>query len=171
MDNKQFWELVTISNPAFSDEQQVCDALYARLEQLSDDDLRVFEKLYTSRMKQAYTWPLWGAAHVITGGCGYDDFIDFRNWLIALGEDWFERALNSPDTLAELSELPMQEGQPMPFLAEYDLVAGQVYESRNDDELPFYAQVADEPAGREWEDKPAVLKALYPKLAEKYPLV
>ena len=168
MDSEHFWQLVTTSTPLSSDEDSIANELRAKLEELSDDELRIFDKQYAATMKAAYTWPLWGAAHVITGGCGYDDFIDFRNWLISRGRDVFDRALAEPDSLVDI-DISKVENEPMPFVADYDLVAGQVYEERHlDDELPFSPQVPDEPSGEEWQDSPKVLAELYPKLFARF---
>ncbi|WP_432156548.1 DUF4240 domain-containing protein [Streptomyces sp. bgisy153] len=48
-----------------------------------------------------YRWNVWAAAYVIGGGCSDDSFMDFRAGVIALGRDWYERAVLDPDSLAE----------------------------------------------------------------------
>ena len=52
--------------------------------------------------RSAYRWPLWNAAYLIEGGCGDDGFMDFRDGLILLGRATFTRAVDDPDSLAEL---------------------------------------------------------------------
>ncbi|WP_412769018.1 DUF4240 domain-containing protein [Micromonospora zamorensis] len=44
---------------------------------------------------------MWAAAYLIGGGCSDDSFIDFRAGVIALGREWYERVLVSPDGLAD----------------------------------------------------------------------
>jgi hypothetical protein len=43
---------------------------------------------------------LWGAAHLIGGGCTADGFVDFRIGLVACGGDWYSRAVADADALA-----------------------------------------------------------------------
>ncbi|MFH9352577.1 DUF4240 domain-containing protein [Kitasatospora sp. NPDC017646] len=46
-------------------------------------------------------WDVWAAAHLIGGGCSDDSFVGFRAGLIAFGRDWYERAADAPESLAE----------------------------------------------------------------------
>ncbi|WP_344140456.1 DUF4240 domain-containing protein, partial [Luedemannella flava] len=50
---------------------------------------------------QAYRYDLWAAAFLIEGWWSDDGFMDFRDGLISLGRDWYERALADPDSLAD----------------------------------------------------------------------
>ena len=49
--------------------------------------------MFDAKMDQAYSWPLWGAAYVINGGCSDDTFTDFRAALISRGRQAFEAQL------------------------------------------------------------------------------
>jgi hypothetical protein len=48
-----------------------------------------------------YRWDVWAAACLIGGGCSDDSFIDFRAGLIAQGRVWYQKAADSPDSLAD----------------------------------------------------------------------
>ena len=50
----------------------------------------------------------------------------------------------------------------------YDLIAGLLYEQRNEDELPFAPSGLDQPKGKRFKDKPKFLKLAYPQLFAKY---
>ncbi|WP_254552790.1 DUF4240 domain-containing protein [Kitasatospora sp. MMS16-BH015] len=53
-------------------------------------------------LAESYRSPLWAAAYLINGGCSDDGFDYFRGWLITQGRAVFQRAVSSPDTLADL---------------------------------------------------------------------
>ncbi|MFD8596609.1 DUF4240 domain-containing protein [Kitasatospora sp. NPDC059646] len=49
---------------------------------------------------RAYRYDLWAAAFLIEGWWSDDGFMDFRDGLVSLGRQWYERALADPDALA-----------------------------------------------------------------------
>ena len=65
--------------------------------------------------------------------------MDFQSlcWLISRGEGAFLKALENPDSVADCTPVYHLNEQPYPYLDEYDLIAGMLFEERNDDELPF----------------------------------
>ena len=66
MTEVEFWDLVTRSEPAQSQESLV-EALKLKLSKLSDEELKVFDKLFGQQMRRSYLWSVWGAAYIITG--------------------------------------------------------------------------------------------------------
>lgn len=42
---------------------------------------------------------MWAAAFLINGGCSDDAFVDFKYWLLSLGEKAFFNSIKNPDTL------------------------------------------------------------------------
>jgi hypothetical protein len=90
MDEARFWEIVD-------------QGLAAQLESLSDDDLRGFATVLAAVHQRAYRWDLWAAGYLALGGLSDDAFLDFRSWLISHGRETFERVLDDPDSLVELS--------------------------------------------------------------------
>jgi hypothetical protein len=113
-------------------------------------------------MDRAYSWPLWGAAYTIGGGCGDDSFMDFRGTLLTHGRDVYEGALAGPDSLADLA---VQDGDQL-FYEGYQYVGGRVVKQRLG-KMPARAGVAaDAPVGQEWDDDE--LPNLYPRLTARF---
>ncbi|MBC6457604.1 DUF4240 domain-containing protein [Actinomadura sp. HBU206391] len=76
--------------------------LVDQLAALPPEQIIAFGGTFSEIWSSAYRYSLWGAAYLIEGGCGDDGFMDFRAGLILLGRDTFTRALEDPDSLAEL---------------------------------------------------------------------
>jgi hypothetical protein len=73
----------------------------AAISRLSRDEASAFYQVFHRMMDTAFTWPLWGAAYVLNGGCGDDSFMDFRASLISRGRAAFDKAVSDPDSLAD----------------------------------------------------------------------
>ncbi|MGI2260409.1 DUF4240 domain-containing protein [Shewanella sp. GXUN23E] len=168
MTEQEFWQLVTRASLNQSD-TEITAQLQARLAPLSDEQLAAFDKHFAIQMRRSYQWSVWGAAYVVTGLDTEYAFAEFRSYLISLGKDWFEQIVLNPDALALVPEFPLMDEYPYPFLQEYDLVAGQLYENRTDHELPFVSSGQSSPAGKKFDDRPKSLKKTYPQLAERFP--
>lgn len=78
------------------------DALTDLLAALKPTEIVEFGLRHGEVRASAYHHPLWYAAYIVEGGCGDDGFMDFRDGLILLGRDTFTRAVEDPDTLADL---------------------------------------------------------------------
>ena len=160
MDKTAFWKLLD-----GLDTEDAAAELAARLEDLEPAEIAEFQRHFDEVHARAYTWPLWGAAYLMEGGCSDDGFIDFRYGLISRGQKVFEAALADPDTLADLLD---EED----FLSneEFGYVAGQVYQSITDEEIPHSDDPpALEPSGEEWDFEDEDLNAeKLPKLAAKF---
>lgn len=138
-----------------------CELLRMRLEELDGPELLDFIRHFETMDAAAYTWPLWGAAYVMEGGCSDDAFSDFRGTLISQGRGVFERALADPDSLAEVDyggDHPCYEG--------FQYIASEVAENKQEEvpgrDVPF----PSDPVGEEWNEDE--LDALYPRLAARY---
>lgn len=165
---EQFWQLVSRTS-ADQDQQSLSEVLRSKLSSLSAEELTAFDKHFGQQMRRAYQWPLWGAAHVIAGCDSEYAFAEFRSFLISLGQQRFEAALLDADSLADIEVWPMVNGYAYPFVDEYDLIAGQIFEDRTGDELPFVPSGHHQPAGKKFNDKPKQLKLTYPKLSQRFP--
>jgi hypothetical protein len=103
MDRASFWRTIDDAVAASSgdlnhEDHYIRDALLT-----SGTDACVgFDAIVAEVMSEAYTWDLWGAAHVINGGCSDDGFVYFRCWLIAQGEAVFTQAMLDPESLADV---------------------------------------------------------------------
>lgn len=54
------------------------------------------------------------------------------------------------------------------FLDEYDLIAGMIYESRTEDELPFVPSGLSQPRGKRFKDKSKELKKSVSKVISTF---
>lgn len=101
VDTAAFWDIVATamaqSGPGTPFNQSLTDCLAAGTEQ----DILQYQERFDDLHAALYRWDVWAAAYLIGGGCSDDGFIDFRAGLIAQGRDWYERAADSPDNLAD----------------------------------------------------------------------
>ncbi|MBQ4833354.1 DUF4240 domain-containing protein [Pseudoalteromonas sp. MMG010] len=164
---QQFWQLVTATDLTAAPDI-VSENLKAQLANLNDEQLIEFDKLFAIRMRQCFTWELFGAAFVMAGCNDEYGFSEFRCWLISRGESVFNNALANPDSLAQCPCLYYLNEQPYPYIDEYDLIAGFIFEQRNQDELPYFPSGGEQPSGKRFKDKAKYLKASYPQLFAKY---
>lgn len=161
MDNTTFWEIIERVRMASPGKDERPEALRAVLDELSPEEIQDFQESYIAQVYGAYTWPLWGAAYVMNGGCSDDCFDYFRDWLISEGRTVYEAALKDPETLADLPRIDEIE------LEEFRYVADEVYEAKAGRTMaPTYPAFPGEPAGDSW-DEDSVDK-LFPKLASIY---
>ncbi|WP_125717256.1 DUF4240 domain-containing protein [Pseudoalteromonas rubra] len=164
MDLTQFWQLIAIDNQA----KDKAALLKTRLEALPDNELAEFDSHYSKQLRRLWHWDLWGAAYV-TCGCNSEyDFLDFCNWLLTQGEAVVEQVLAQPDTLASIEDMPLRDSLPYPYCDELDLTAGLLYEQKTEQELPYHNTVNYAPQGKQFKNKPKVLKQTYPQLFAKY---
>jgi hypothetical protein len=168
MTEAEFWQLVTRTTPE-QDQISLADNLKAKLEPLSDDELVEFDKIFGQQMRRSYFWSMWGAAYIITGCESEYAFAEFRCFLISLGKEWYDKVIDAPDALGTLSQWPEKDGYAYPFLDEYDLIAGQIFEDRNGDELPFVPSGMASPQGKKFSTKKKLLKSTYPQLSQRFP--
>ncbi|RTR31191.1 DUF4240 domain-containing protein [Shewanella atlantica] len=168
MTETEFWQLVTRTT---SDQDQIslAENLKGKLEALSDEQLIEFDKFFGQQMRRSYSWSVWGAAYIITGCDSEYAFAEFRCFLISLGKEWYDKVVLNPDDLGQLVQWPEKDGYAYPFLDEYDLIAGQIFEERTDGELPFVPSGMATPQGKKFSTKKKQLKATYPQLSETFP--
>ena len=98
MDESAFWQLsADTRSAAGNDTSRQSELLKERLSQLPPQQIADFGRIRHGLDQQAYSWEIWGAAYVIEDGCSDDCFRDFRAYLISLGREPYEAALNDPD--------------------------------------------------------------------------
>ena len=103
MDTSAFWKLVDKAGRTSEDDpEQQLEELTTLLEALPTEEIVEFHYVFCSFFHSSYTWPLWGAAYIIGGGCSDDSFDYFRGWLISRGEKVFAAAVADPDQLASM---------------------------------------------------------------------
>lgn len=170
MDTNSFWELIDKSRRASEgDPEQQLEKLGALLDDLPTEDIVEFQNIFDSHFQSSYTWPLWGAAYVIGGGCSDDGFDYFRGWLISRGEKVFDVAQTNPDKLVSLiqesdEDLGCQvEGWQSVGVDAWCRKTGLEYSAFPSS--PHCVQ-SDGPAGDEWSEED--LDRLYPQLARRF---
>jgi hypothetical protein len=140
-----------------------CVYLERILNNLSEEDLKSFNKIFTKLFFDAYRWDLWGAAFVIGGGCSDDSFMDFRSWLISMGKEVYETGMQNPDELVSAATDPTVEDC---FFEDFQYVADNIYEEKYDSEFDLDIVHPKEPVGAPWEESD--LDSLFPKLTEQF---
>lgn len=159
MTRDEFWSLVgKIHNYCRGDFDQKCSMLESELLVLPLEEVQAFDSHFRECREQAYTWRLWAAAYVYSGGgCSNDGFLDFRSELVSTGKELFERVLKDPETLIEMPWFVGAEG--------YQYIAGKVWSQRSDKEMPRSPLTTKrEPLGERWEESD--LPRMFPKLAK-----
>lgn len=100
MDQGEFWKLID-STQGHADRGARLTEL---LKSYSPEQIVPFRLHYDDAMQAAHTVDLWGACHLIHGGCDDDSFFDFREALLERGRTVFEQAIQNPDSLADIVE-------------------------------------------------------------------
>ena len=162
MDDARFWSIVEDCHAASGDDMDRKDRLIkVAASKLSASDVESFGAIFDRMMDAAYSYPLWGAACIIHGGCSDDTFSDFRASLISRGRAAFENALKDPDSLANEDideEAWFHEGFQYGVTEGVQAVLGR----RPSRATPSPA----EPSGKQWDE--AELKELFPRLTERF---
>jgi len=164
MRTEDFWNLIAASK-AKSDGsfEGHAEALYDALSALPETDIAAFDQLFYQMSRRADTWDLWGAAFIIGGGCSDDSFMDFRSWLISMGQGVYEAALANAETLAEVEI----EDEDDAFFEEFAYVASRAYEDKTGADMPRHAGPPHQgTSGDEWDEDD--LEERFPTLWAKF---
>ncbi len=113
----EFWLAIERARSGASDAYETAAALRAQLAERPAGEIMAFLEQQARMLARSYSWALWGAAYLINGGCSDDGFHYFRGWLIAQGREVFERALEHPDSLADVIDEGDAECEDMPSAA------------------------------------------------------
>lgn len=164
----EFWQIIEKSRRGAQDGDEIVEALRARLEKLSADEVAEWGRLFNTRLNEAFRWDLWAVAHIMLDGAGVDRFEDWRGWLISKGRVHFERALQNPEAAAQRVG-PDDECENEDILR----VAHGVYEAKTgeadipDDPWILYGCGNDSyPIGNSWSN--AEMMQRFPKLCAKF---
>lgn len=163
MTRDQFWSILEkVHRGSGSDIDKRFELLETALGELSLAQVQSFDAHFEDCRDRAYKWGLWGAAHVMGGGCSDDKFWDFRSTLITCGRNIFERALKDPDSLADL---PFELGDSLQVEG-ISYIAGEVAVRLGGDVLDRSKPHPKKPSGKKWDE--TELATLYPRLTKKY---
>ena len=99
----QFWRIIESAHTAAKGKpERQLKLIEKELSKLSPEEILEFQRIFWQQHRISYRADLWGAAYIMNGGCSDDGFDYFRGWLIAQGKDVFEKALQDPDSLADI---------------------------------------------------------------------
>ena len=162
MDENEFWDIVDdVHKKSHSDMDMKCTILAEKLSELSEQNITQFNHFFDAAIDRAYSWPLWGAAYLVNGGCSDDSFIDFRATLISHGRTTFESVLNNPDNLSDVEIESVDDL----FYEGYQYVGPHITEKKSGKYPDRLKPPPTEPFGKEWQEDE--LEKLYPRLAKK----
>jgi hypothetical protein len=168
MEWKQFWK--TLEAAYRPDGPDHFEALKEELDRLKWFEVIEFQARFDEAMAAANLIDLWGAAHLIQGGCSDDGFRDFRAWLVGRGRHPYEAALKNPDSLADILD-----GDPVDGFG-LDAAAIRVYESKTG-MSDFYEKLdraerdlpPAPPEGIDWDFEDAdEMRRRFPRLSRLY---
>ena len=164
MPDDQFWNIIHLShkkaNGDFEDQQH---ALNDELRRLAPQDIFLFDNKFRKLRGEAYTWDLWGAIYIIHGGCSDDSFMDFRDWVIAQGKDFYYRTLCNPESLVDVdSERIDIDWEGMGY------IPNMAFKEITGNEIPSVQVENNEIIGEEWDEDSDDLKNRFPLLWTKY---
>ncbi|WP_462408243.1 DUF4240 domain-containing protein [Gemmiger formicilis] len=123
----EFWAVIDRANAEADtfDSASVRNNLYRQLIKLTPQKMLGFDCIWQEYRSLTKSPVLYGAAAIINGGVSDDRFDYFKNWLILQGHDTYLKAVDDPDTLADI---------PIPFEdAEWEdcgYVAGHAYDGQ-----------------------------------------
>jgi hypothetical protein len=170
MDDDRFWRIIdqSRSSAGGSVEDQTGD-LTTTLAGLPAQEIAAFDVAFAAHRDELYSWDLWGAAYLLMGGCSDDCFTDFRSWIIAQGQDYFEAVRSDPQALADgrlENAGQVGEAELLSYAAMDAYVEATGREIFMDYASPPGPEMAAEPTGQEWdEDDEDALRARYPRLS------
>ena len=164
MDWEAFWPIIEEAYRA--DPLDHVEALKERLGALKWFEVVAFQTRFDEAVAAADRIDLWGAAHLINGGCSDDGFHHFRVWLVGRGRQTYELAISDPDALADILGGDLPDGFGL------DTAALRVYEEKTG-MSDFYARLdrtekrAPDDAGWDFADA-AEMRQRFPKLYRLY---
>ena len=171
MDRETFWEIVDAARDragsGADDRGAEGDPLPGVLtdllvERLSPDEILAFADVAGAVARDAYAWPVWGAAYLVEGGCSDDGFMDFRDGLVLAGRASFERAVADPDSLADHPVVAAMADGGSPWLGfeSLDSLVGDAWSRATGEDDDAYHAARErtssghayrEPAGEQWD--------------------
>lgn len=103
MDTDRFWKIIEVAtrhDPEAAEDWN--NQLVEQLVKLPPEEILEWDRIFDDLTSQAYRNDLWAAAYLINGGASDDGFYYFRCWLVGMGRDVCMKALEAPDSLADV---------------------------------------------------------------------
>lgn len=187
VDEYEFWTIIEEERAGLGDDRDngeaLAGALVLRLAAGPADTIVGYGRRLDRLHDALYRWDVWAAAYLIGGGCSDDSFMDFRAGVIALGRQWYERVVASPDALADhpvIHRAAAEEDDEAVFAEPMLYVAGEAMEQLTGYK-DAYANILDgadqepgrdpfaDPAGEDFDfDDDAEMRRRLPRLAALY---
>jgi len=166
MTKDKFWQIIQRSlDGSGGDTDEQAGSLREELKKLPPEEIVSFDHYVDECRRESYSQDLWGAAYIISGGCSDDGFEYFRRWLISRGQEWFEKAMKSPDDLADY---PQKLSDSEVEFEEFAYLAPRVYEEKTGQPFPYEKTPPYSLTGEDWEEDENVFRSRWPKLFAKY---
>ncbi len=165
-----FWQIIQRACRSDSHSSGDWDRnLTAELSKLSADEIVEWNHIFDRYVAQAYTIDLMAACCVMNTGAGDDGFYYFRCWLVGMGKEVYNKAIDDPDSLVDVT-LPYSTGidaEAEIYAAAHDAwlqVTGQP------DTAPYPARnESAELVGEDWDfDDPILMRQHLPRLTAFY---
>ncbi len=166
MDVKTFWELI---DESAGDGKR----LATLLQEQKPEDVRGFGDILDLHFSKAFNWNLWAAAYLINGGCSEEEFDQFLYWLISLGENTYENALEDPDNLIDVvkEDTSTFNDDIIVAIARTLDKLGKEIEGKSNVTIPAdlmqFQNKPRKPRGKEWKTDDDLLE-MFPKLGERF---
>ena len=100
VDTDGFWDLIEAARVSAVGGKPFHEMLADLLAARTEHEILDYQEKFDEAHQALYRWDMWAAAYLIGGCCTDDSFMDFRAGLIAQGRDWYQKAADSPDSLA-----------------------------------------------------------------------
>ena len=142
MDTGGFWAVIEAARGSAGDSMPFHQALTGILAASTAQEILDYQEKFEEVRGVLYRWDVWAAAYLIGGGCSDDSFTDFRAGLIAQGRDWYQKAADSPDSLAGHPAVAAIAGRPggqSLFYEEVSYAAPYAFQRLSGDADAFYA--------------------------------
>lgn len=177
MNETLFWELLETARKKGEDPEEQLEWLVKHLSRRPIKDIVLFDYFFNKIYRKSYTSNLWAAAYIIMGGCSDDCFDYFRAWLLFLGRETYDKAMEGPEILLPHLKKLEEEGE-VPQFEELLFAASQAFEEKtgrdDGDYYDLYHQLTkdeycDPDLQFDWdEDDEEGLKNKYPLLWAAY---
>lgn len=163
MDENTFWTMIeSAKRQSAGEDIKQYQLLVERLSELPERDILDYARIFYEIRARTYRGDIWAAAIFILEYGSDDGFMDFRAWLISQGRPIFEKALENPDSLAEVVDSENRGNQ---SFEEFAYIASDAYKRKTGNSLPDMPFTPPELDGEiishvEWSD-------VFPRLTEK----
>ena len=100
MERTAFWNIIEgAMSESHGDLERRFQLLVGLLSEMPANSIVGFDNVLSVLIQEAYSWDLWGAAHIVNGGCSDDSFQDFRRWLVSRGERAYSASIVDPESI------------------------------------------------------------------------